>query len=73
MQGRKGGGGRGWVSPVDEWRCPKTYPIKGNINKQKRTMIYHVPGGQYYLRTKPERCYATEKDAVRGGFRRSRR
>lgn len=35
--------------------------------------IYHVPGGQFYDKTKPERCYATEEEARQDGCRRSRR
>lgn len=61
------------VKPLDEWNCPETHPIKGNINPQKHTMIYHMPGGQYYYKTMPERCYATEEDAKADGFRKSRR
>lgn len=61
------------VKPLDEWNCPEAHPIKGNINPQKHTMIYHMPGGQYYNRTMPERCYATEEDAQKDGFRRSKR
>lgn len=61
------------VPPTDEWTCPETHPIKGNINTQKGTMIYHLPGGAYYNRTKPEKCYVTEEDAIAAGFRRSTR
>ena len=35
--------------------------------------IYHVQGGQFYGKTKPERCYATEDEAGRDGCRRSKR
>ena len=48
--------------------CPAGFPIKGNA----QSGIYHVPGQQYYTRTKPEQCFATETDAVNGGFRRSK-
>lgn len=61
------------VKPLDAWHCPETYPIKGNINPRKHTMIYHIPGGQYYDKTMPERCYATEDDAKKDGFRKSKR
>lgn len=61
------------VKPVDEWNCPDSHPIKGNLNPQKHTMIYHLPGGFFYERTKPERCYATEEDARADGFRKSKR
>jgi hypothetical protein len=35
--------------------------------------ISHMKGGQYYGKTKPERCYATEADAVKVGCPRSKR
>ncbi len=62
-----------WVRPVDEWHCPKTHPIKGNINRRRKTRIYHMPGGAWYKRTKPEKCFRTEEDARADGFRRSKR
>ena len=51
--------------------------IKGNISKSgERT--YHVPGGQFYDRTKidegaGERWFCTEEEAVTAGWRRSKR
>ena len=53
-----------WVAPVDG-ACPPGYPIKGNSNSR----IYHVPGGRFYDRTVPERCYATAADAEADGYR----
>ena len=61
------------VVPINEWNCPETQPIKGNVNVQKGTMIYHLPSGAFYTRTKPEKCYANEQDAVNDGFRESKR
>lgn len=62
------------VPPKDAWTCPLTHPIKGNFTTYSgEPCIYHVPGGQFYSRTKPERCYATEADAVKDGCRRSKR
>lgn len=61
------------VKPVDEWNCPKTHPIKGNVNVQKGTRIYHLPGGAFYNKTKPEKCFAAEDDAKKDGFRKSKR
>lgn len=49
--------------------CPADAPIKGNANSG----IYHVPGGEYYDRTIPEECFATEADAVAAGYRASKR
>jgi hypothetical protein len=60
-------GDRLWVEPVDGG-CPPGYPIKGNDNSG----IFHVPGGRFYERTVPERCYATEDDAVADGYRRAK-
>lgn len=57
------------VAPVSEYDCPASHPIKGNRN----SMIYHVPGGQYYAITQPEECFATEASAVAAGYRRSQR
>lgn len=49
--------------------CPDNKPIKGNA----QSGIYHMPGGQYYGKTMPERCFATESDAINAGYRASQR
>lgn len=59
-----GDGSRRWAPPVDG-RCPDGYPIKANDNSG----IYHVPGGRFYERTVPERCYADTDDAEADGYR----
>lgn len=56
-----------WVVPVDG-RCPDGYPIKANDNSG----IFHVPGGRFYDRTVPERCYADAADAEADGYRRAK-
>ncbi len=56
-----------WVAPVDS-ACPDGYPIKANDNSG----IFHVPGGRFYDRTVPERCYADDADAEADGYRRSK-
>ncbi len=62
------------VPPRDAWTCPLTHPIKGNFTTYSgERCIYHMLGGQFYSRTKPERCYATEEEARRDGCRRSKR
>jgi hypothetical protein len=52
--------------------CPMSHPIKGNLASGGER-IYHVRGGQFYARTDPEACFATESDAMAAGFRRSQR
>jgi hypothetical protein len=62
------------VSPQDAWTCPLSHPIKGNFTTYSgERCIHHLPGGQFYGKTKPERCYAMEADAVKDGCRRSKR
>lgn len=56
-----------WVAPADG-TCPDGYPIKANDNSR----IYHVPGGRFYARTVPERCYAAAEDAEADGYRRAK-
>ncbi len=56
-----------WVAPVDG-ACPEGYPIKANDNSG----IFHVPGGRFYERTVPERCYADAHDAEADGYRRAK-
>lgn len=56
-----------WVPPVDG-QCPDGYPIKANDNSK----IFHVPGGRFYARTVPERCYADAADAEADGYRRAK-
>lgn len=64
----------GYASPTDQWTCPTSHPIKGNLTTYSgEPCIYHVPGGAFYGKTKPERCYATEEEAGRDGCRRSKR
>lgn len=56
-----------WVAPVDG-QCPDDYPIKANDSSK----IFHVPGGRFYARTIPERCYADAADAEADGYRRAK-
>ena len=55
--------------PISAYACPATHRIKGNLN----TMIYHMPGQEYYTRTKPEQCFALEVDAIMLGYRKALR
>lgn len=49
--------------------CPSGFPVKGNADSG----IYHVKGGQYYSRTKPEECFTTPAAAEAAGYRASKR
>lgn len=66
--------GRPGIPPLDGRTCPLTHPIKGNFKTfAGEPCIAHVPGGQFYGRTKPERCYASHEEASQDGCRPSRR
>jgi hypothetical protein len=56
-----------WMAPVDG-ACPDGYPIKVNTSSG----IYHVPGGRFYDRMIPHRCYAHTADADADGYRRAK-
>ena len=60
-RGRAGDGG-----------CPVSHPVKAKLSSG----IFHVPGGQNYERTKPDRCYldaaAAEADGLRKSLREAR-
>jgi hypothetical protein len=56
-----------WVEPVDR-ACPDGYPVKAGASG-----IYHVPGGQFYERAVPERCYITTHAAEADGYRAAKR
>lgn len=68
-------GTRPGVTPKDAWTCPVSHPIKGNFTptNPQEVCIYHVAGGAFYDKTKPERCYAAEAEARVDGCRRSKR
>jgi hypothetical protein len=62
------------VAPGSAWTCPASHPIKGNFTTYNgESCIHHMPGGRFYDKTKPERCYATENAARKDGCRRSKR
>ena len=55
----------------------KKCTIKGNVNS-KGNRIYHLPGGQFYKKIRikgreGDRCFKTEEQAKKAGFRRSKR
>jgi hypothetical protein len=53
-----------WVAP-EKGACPTGFPVKANDSSR----IFHVPGGRFYDRTVPERCYANADDAAADGYR----
>ena len=55
-----------WAEPNGN-SCPADAPIKAKT----RSGIYHVPGGRFYDRTAPDRCYRSEAAAQADGYRRS--
>lgn len=60
------------VSGNGGYNCPKGYPVKGN-HSSSGEYIYHVKGGAYYSRTKPEECFTTPAAAEAAGYRASKR
>lgn len=57
-----------WVEPVGDV-CPTTHPVKGKL----ASLIFHVPGGLNYARTRPDRCYLDAAAAESDGLRPSKR
>ena len=52
--------------------CPDSAAIKGNVASGGER-IYHLPGGDFYTRTRAERCFGSRRDAEAAGFRASLR
>lgn len=57
-----------WVPGGEDGSCPDGYPIKVKASSG----IYHVPGGRFHERTRPDRCYATAEAAEADGYRPSK-
>ena len=57
-----------FVEPTGEV-CPTTHPVKAKLASK----IFHVPGGQMYDRTKPDRCYQDAAAAEADGLRQAKR
>jgi hypothetical protein len=53
-----------WVEAVDG-ACPVSHPVKAKVGSG----IYHLPGGSFYARTRPERCYVDAAAAEADGYR----
>jgi len=58
-----------WVEPNGSGACPKSHPVKAKMSSG----IFHVPGGQNYDRTNPDRCYVDADAAQADGLRQSKR
>jgi hypothetical protein len=58
----------GWVEPA-AGACPASHPVKAKL----ASGIFHVPGGQMYDRTVPDRCYLDAAAAEADGLRASKR
>jgi hypothetical protein len=57
-----------WLPAHDDGTAPTSHPIKAKASSG----IFHVPGGRFYDRTTPDRCYATAADAEADGYRQSK-
>jgi hypothetical protein len=56
------------AADADATNPPDGFPIK----VKESSKIYHLPGGRFYDRTKPDRWYATADAAEADGYRRSK-
>jgi hypothetical protein len=57
-----------WKPADVDGSTPAGYPVKAKDASQ----IFHEPGGRFYDRTKPDRCYRSAADAEADGYRRSK-
>jgi hypothetical protein len=57
-----------WLPANEDGSTPAGHPIK----VKESSGIFHVPGGRFYDRTKPDRCYPTAAAAEADGYRRSK-
>jgi len=63
-----GGAPRIWVEPVGT-TCPPDHPVKVKLASR----LFRVPGMFAYDRTRPDRCYGDEHEAIAEGFTRAQR
>jgi hypothetical protein len=59
------------VPPDTPWTCPASHPIKGYLTESGRR-IYFPPGDAWYDEASPDRCYASEAEALSDGGRPTR-
>jgi hypothetical protein len=57
-----------WLPANEDGSTPAGHPVK----VKESSGIFHVPGGRFYDRTKPDRCYPTAAAAETDGYRRSK-
>ena len=57
-----------WVTADGDGTAPETHPVKAKDSSG----IFHLPGGRFYDRTKPDRCYPTAAAAEADGYRQSK-
>lgn len=57
-----------WLPADEDGSTPAGHPVK----VKESSGIFHVPGGRFYDRTKPDRCYPTAAAAEADGYRRSK-
>ena len=59
------------VPPDTPWTCPASHPIKGYLTESGRR-IYFPPDSTWYDEASPDRCYASEAEALSDGGRPTR-
>lgn len=74
-ESRRGKNGESATKP-SKTKQPAECVIKGNISRRTGERIYHVPGGEFYDRTRidrleGERWFCSEEEAKAAGWRRS--
>jgi hypothetical protein len=57
-----------WQPMLDDGTNPEGFAIRAKDSSK----IFHVPGGRFYERTSPDRCYAVAADAEADGYRQSK-
>ena len=57
-----------WVEPHGNV-CPTSHPIKAKLGSK----VFRKPETRGYDNSKPDRCYASEDEAQRDGFREAQR
>ena len=65
-------GERPGVAPDTPWSCPAGHPIKGYVSAESGRRVYYLPGSRFYEEASPERCYASEEEALGDGSRPAR-